>query len=444
MHLRWFLFFLYFTKNLLAWQEHGLGVYLALKKYPPIANEPKVRAEELTDFLWAVEKDLEIFLRETEKKAQSLFPQYEPLPESLYFRQTGNLTDIVQRFAHAIRVNPQMPFVLYTQADPQKGCESGPKYQKPSVFGSDFLKNYTYCQLKKGQAVSPVVVLATGSDEPDHGLDIGLFHDNQTEHGKIYGFGPQPFGDPRLIYGSQAPFHMGFYHEAKIVFWAAPFLKKTYPEYRIFLYRELARFAFEKKHPYWGYRFLGWALHYITDLTQPYHATVLPGVSVWRMLWINFLSILGFPKAKENAVNLVSNRHTAIEEYQWYVLYDLLKNKKEENPLIQAFTMENLERKEYFPFYPSQVVALESRRQADDLDYWITQSFPPLYVNDPNFTFTDQDKLNLGKSMLALNSQEKANLDEKLAYLFREFGKHTRFFVQTFMDEIKRKEKPIL
>src|SRR3990172_2835445 len=70
------------------------------------------------------------------------------------------------------------------------------------------------------------------ADEPDYGMDIGLWDDNGTAYGKAYGFGKQPFGNPALEFASQAPFHMGFFHESAIVYKAAGVLRRTYPEDR--------------------------------------------------------------------------------------------------------------------------------------------------------------------------------------------------------------------
>ena len=78
-----------------------------------------------------------------------------------------------------------------------------------------------------------------------------------------------------------------FYFENAIVFKAAPFLAQTHVEYRVRQYMTLARFAFAQGHPYWGYRFLGWGLHYLQDLSQPYHASILPGVGTMKMLFVN-------------------------------------------------------------------------------------------------------------------------------------------------------------
>lgn len=396
-------------------------------------------ANELSTFLTESEGELELFLEELEKKTKELFPHYPPRPEELAFRRKAS-SGIVQRFAHAIRINPELPLVLYRQAHPKTPCGKHPPYRKPSVFGVDFLKNYRYCRLKVGERISPLEVLVAASDEPDHGLDIGLFEDNGSRHSRLYGFGPQPFGDPRLIYSSQAPFHMGFYHEARLVFWAAPFLKKTYPEVRIFQFRELSRFAFRQKNPYWGYRFLGWALHYLTDLTQPYHATVLPGVSLWRMLWINFLALLGFPRAKEEAINLVSNRHTALEEYQWRVQKELLEKAQYDHILIKAFAAKEFRHPlAYFPYYPSQVVAKEAWQRSSILDNLLVEAFPQSYVLDPSFSYTDENKALLMKTIVELGRiHEREKLDEELVYLFENFGAHSRFFVESALQEFFR------
>ena len=83
------------------------------------------------------------------------------------------------------------------------------------------------------------------------------------------GFPVQPFGNPKYAYSSQAPFHMAFFYESGLIYSAGPFIKQTYPDYRTYIYQTLARYAFATGHDYWGYRFMGWGLHYIGDLTQP-------------------------------------------------------------------------------------------------------------------------------------------------------------------------------
>lgn len=49
--------------------------------------------------------------------------------------------------------------------------------------------------------------------------------------------------------------------------------------YRAALYAKLAEGAFMTGHLYWGFRFLAWAIHYVQDVTQPWHTVYLPGFS---------------------------------------------------------------------------------------------------------------------------------------------------------------------
>ena len=53
--------------------------------------------------------------------------------------------------------------------------------------------------------------------------------------------GKTPFGNDNLDYGSQAPFHMGFYHLDWLTRMAQPDLLRTYPLWRIALFGELGR-----------------------------------------------------------------------------------------------------------------------------------------------------------------------------------------------------------
>ena len=113
-----------------------------------------------------------------------------------------------------------------------------------------------YWALAPSEPVSIAEVIASANDEPDFGMDVGLFADNGTDFGQRYGFGIQPFGNPNLEYSSQAPFHMGFYHLDWLTRAAQPSLLRTYPLWRIALFGELAELAFSTGHDYWGWRFL--------------------------------------------------------------------------------------------------------------------------------------------------------------------------------------------
>src|ERR1019366_3318051 len=146
-------------------------------------------------------------------------------------------------------------------------------------------------RLDPADTVAPLSVLATAANEPDFGTDINCWEDSPSEWGKRYRFGTLPFG------------------------------ARTYPLLRVHQFFGLAELAFRTGHPYWGWRFTGNAAHYVQDLTQPYHASLLPGVSTLRMLGINLLAMLGRPSLKNDMIALVSNRHFALERYQVQLLH---------------------------------------------------------------------------------------------------------------------------
>jgi hypothetical protein len=309
-----------------AWSNHALGTWPAVSAMPELRDMAPVKVERLESFLAAESTGLRELLQAQEQWARQFVPGYPPRPDDLAFRSGGATPDeLVRRFVAAVRINPASRLPLFLQLPPGQGANGRatlPESEVTTLQRTESTKFNTFVALHEGDQVPALDVIATASDEPDYGLDIGLWEDNGTSYGKAYGFGKQPFGNPAIEFGSQAPMHIGFFHESAIVYKAAPFLLRTFPEYRIQMWRSLASYALRTGHPYWGWRFAGWALHYIQDLTQPYHARVLPGVGVTRMLWINALDVVGIHEPKARAITFVTNRHLALENYQLRWLRD--------------------------------------------------------------------------------------------------------------------------
>ncbi len=274
-------------------------------------------------------------------------------------------------------------------------------------------------------------------DRLHFGLDIGIWEDNGTDYGRQYGFGKQPFGNPALEFSSQAPMHMGFFHEQWIVYKAAPFLLRTYPEYRIHLYQSLARHALRSGHAYWGWRFAGWALHYIQDLTQPYHARVVPGVGTPTLLWTNSLALLGFTTQKEHAITLVSNRHQALENYQVRRMRDAYLRKDDNDALLLAARNATNDRR--YPRYTDAAVRESITKQsyalADATDAALEHAIPPKYISDPSYVMTasgsDVDLYALSSAGPEATRNEMTAL---VAGLMTNFGIHSRQFIRALQD----------
>jgi hypothetical protein len=426
-----------------AWSNHGLGTWVAFSQTPEVASAPFIPVESLESFLEKEKLGIQKVLLENENtfclKMNGIYP---PISDSLRFQVQSK--DLRKSFLSALRVNPNTRLGYYIQeipgnhltvsTDSKKNSKSlsfpafqkFPKYPQSLITtykDYSFLDSFLFRATPPGTKLSPLQILSTASDEPDYGMDVGLFEDNGMEVGKVYGFGLQPFGDPKYEYSAQAPFHMGFYHEGKLIYTLASFLEKTFPEYRAYQYFRLSQLAFRTGHPYWGYRFAGWGMHYIQDLTQPYHAKVLPQYSTFRLIGINLLAILGFGSAKTNAVERVSSRHSHIERYQLALVWWEMESRVDYNTdsiLLHYLPQEKNESTplEIFNF-PREIVSQESYDLADTLDQRI-EEFPQIFQ-------LDEKKPDL--KSLPLNS-ERNELDGLLQHFARSFGRNSRISLQ--------------
>jgi hypothetical protein len=381
-----------------SWSNHTLVSKQLLSSMPEVNSAELVKAETLEFFLLANEDELVGFLQSQEEWMGENLWYYAPRPDALAFTATGNPDDIQMRFLRAIRVNPNAKLPIYLQLLPgdERAGVASITPDGVSIFKDKaYLHNVQLVQLKEGELVSPLDVSTSANDEPDHGMDIGLFTDSNTEYGLEYGFGTQPFGNPNLEYGTQAPFHMGFYHESSIVYTLGGFLERTYPEYRIQLYKQLAEFAFKNEHDYWGWRFMGWGLHYIGDFSNPYHITPLPGNSTMSTLWVGLQDLTGYPQAKTDSIQLVSNRHTALEDFQSLVMNQAYIENNDQHPTIQALNVPEYVR-EYEDDHIVTVISELAYVKAQDIHDILAQTMPSNLVNDVTVEYSQlkvKDKL---------------------------------------------------
>ncbi|MES2047124.1 MAG: hypothetical protein V4447_01890 [Pseudomonadota bacterium] len=417
-----------------AWSNHALGTWQALSSLFAAGKTPAVSVESLESFLIAQGHTLESLLQQEEQWARTNVPEYPQRPSNLSYRYSTDAKQIRQRFMAALRINPQSKLPLYLQMQP--GADVSGKTllawnAVTTLQHSLSVMNGQFLRVKEGDMLAALDVVASASDEPDYGLDLGLWDNNGNARSLGYQFGKQAFGNPALEYSSQAPFHMGFFHESPIVYKAAGFLRRTYPEYRIHLYQTLSRHAFNTGHAYWGWRFAGWALHYVQDLTQPYHTSVLPGVSVARMLWINALDMAGAHGSKQNVITLVSNRHAALENYQYYRMHTAYLRNDKEDALLRA-TRENV-KPTTLPYSPSQVrqgISLESHALANATDAVLEHVLPTKYISDPLYVLGETEPdLNLFAVMSQQTVSQQTLMTDATVSLMRNFGTHTRAFI---------------
>ncbi|SHH20488.1 phospholipase C/P1 nuclease family protein [Thermosipho atlanticus] len=127
-------------------------------------------------------------------------------------------------------------------------------------------------------------ILTIYSPEPDNGMDEGLNLDPLQV----------------LIGNSQGVRHMRY---------RIGILSAFQGDKSFLYFVNMSKIAFENGDRYWGYRFLARALHYIEDLSQPYHnAPGELGEMIWAAMNKNMSTILG-------------NAHYFLDDYLVYLLY---------------------------------------------------------------------------------------------------------------------------
>lgn len=418
--------------QLFGWESHYLLTYQALRGVAQISEEETIIPESLDSFVKAESLGL-----------VNLFPQIElsnnnrslvALPKELHFSgQAKKELSLTKQFLMALRVNPDIDYPIFIlDVGLKSKKEQFSLEEKKNLPLSTLAKLNSGRDLKKvlpGQKLSPLAIIATASEEPDHGLDFNLWSDNGAWYKDLYNFGKQPFGNPNLSFSSQAPFHMGFFHESFWLYAAGPFLKRCYPEYRINQFTMLARFAFATGHAYWGYRFLGLALHYLQDLTQVYHSRVSPDQSTAKLIGINFLAIMGMGHLKQNTTQILSNKHLGLESYHLGSIKNALN--KASSPLLNALSDQSGDQ-DYGPFsstYARQVVAKEAYAKAELIDELAKKALPT-YLLDPKVHFNSDHTRDLFIEVKNKPTNHSEDLDRELIKLMRSFGSHTRKLVR--------------
>lgn len=415
-----------------AWSNHALSTYRAFDTMPEVANAAPVLAEPLEAFLKAQEPAIAQLLASQETWARANMPHYAPRADALAFRADPARGDAERRlaFLSALRISPLSRFALFLQPDMRTTPDPARLMPHDAV---NFLPEQTnderrFVRVDPGQAVTPLAVLATASDEPDYGLDINLWDDSPSDWGKRYGFGTLPFGNPALYYATQAPFHMGFYHQDWLIYKAAPFIQRTYPLMRIQQYSSLSALALRTGHRYWGWRFAGLALHYIQDLTQPYHANLAPGDSTLGLIATNVMAMAGFPKRRDNLIVLLSNRHLALEKFQ---NESMVANARARTDTVLEQALRDLRRDASYPawtaLYARDTVAHEAHASAEQTVRAILATVPPAYVSDPAFDFgVKENDIRLLADIEKQGPTQRAELERQLALLLARLGSHSR------------------
>lgn len=406
--------------------------FQAFRDMPEVANAPAVKAEPIEAFLKDQEPAIAELLDAQEAWARKNLAAYPPRPDGLALKPDPSREDPARRraFLEALRVAPNIRLSLYVQPDavtPYDPARALP-WSAVSTLREPVFNFHRFNRLETGDSVAAITVLSTASDEPDNGVDINCWDDSPSEWGPRYRFGKLPFGNPALDFSTQSPFHMGFFHQSAIIYKAAPFVARTYPLLRIHQFFGLAQLAFRTGHAYWGWRFAGMAMHYVQDLTQPYHASLFPGVATYRLIGVNLMAMAGYPRTKEEMIVLVSNRHLALERFQAQVANRAIHGVSA-SPLLDA--IRSNARDNSYPAwsdaYVVDVVTAESYAAGEKLNDILLATLPPAYVSDPGFDFGAQGgRIDLLSEVNARDPKQSEELQQQVGDLLAHFGAHSR------------------
>lgn len=155
-------------------------------------------------------------------------------------------------------------------------------YNDPSPYNPAYA--IPYRGEKIGDTIDAITIITRYVTEPDNGMDENL---NLNSMQKLTG-------------GSS-----GWRHQYYIAL--KGILKLGEAPKRIIHFWNLAKEAFQKKDYYWGFRFFAYSLHYLQDLTQPFHAYPMPLGNVIK----NIFNL-------EKVITQGENHHYTLEDYQEY------------------------------------------------------------------------------------------------------------------------------
>lgn len=214
-----------------------------------------------------------------------------------------------------------------------------------------------YVDEKIGEKVKASDILIKYSDEPDWDLDTNL------ELNRIQ----------TLTGGSR-----GYRHMYVSVF--GGLLRGGVAPQRANHFFEISKVAFKKGDNYWGFRFAARAIHYLEDLSQPYHTYPAPLEVLFKKYF----------KVKKLTI-LITNAHYGFEDFNGY----LFKHKKEEFygiiPQVKKVPIDDIVK--------SGIKLSKEARKDFTSSYRETMKIFPILNNDKEFlTLTEQEIIKAASS----------------------------------------------
>ena len=265
---------------------------------------------------------------------------------------------------------PQHPLILLTTLSPYERLE----------------KHYDYTfEDRSGSTMTAREILRTASDEPDWWIDGHLWEVS------AYGYGIPPYGKSGSN-SNDGAFHSKFGHEPWLIRKLAPEVQDGMADERVELMLRLSRLAFESGHRYWGYRFAAWGMHYLEDMSQPYHSRAVPGKGLWFYLRFAFSSEKA--RIKNETTQLVMNRHYLYEDFVKTLLQGTFVAPSQNGDVLagalrhgSSVWMDLIHKSDSRSLF--ERVSSASAAMADDLDAAVVKAYGPRMTEDPSY---DEEK----------------------------------------------------
>jgi hypothetical protein len=351
----------------ISWNTHSLLTRASLSNVESTLIHEKTSVTDLEDFLLISEEELVSLARRHTELLKSSFKDLtlqQGVPQKIR---------TVHDFLRAFRLNPNVVLHYVRALRPE---EVSPDF--PHSLDRSGPPGGVYAPTAKRDDLSAGEIFITFSDEPDWGMDQDLF---QIES---YGMGRPPFGGSSGL-SSQASFHMAFLDSRLMLPRIVPRLRKSFMPYRITQFWNLADLAFEKRCAYWGWRFNSWAMHYLQDITQPYHAHPFPP-SVLRMIRILLVNP-GRNGLLRGMGNYLKNRHILCESVVHFLLNNSVK-KGLDHPFLQALSQGEEAGIQPLPTLLTEAarIAVSSARRTDKVMF---EMINEPRIEDPNYAAGD-------------------------------------------------------
>lgn len=172
-----------------------------------------------------------------------------------------------------------------------------------------------------GQRVAPLAILAAYSAAPDDGRDKNLYR-RGPNGAVLLDAAQRPIPLYNDLFWMGGPQKQAWRHMEKPPLRLSalgatmgyPFGTLGMASAQAQRYFYLAGLAQQIGEPYWAWRWLGCALHYVQDLTQPHHTTQINshGKYLWRAIELWLATDVTLPKA---VTMLIGNSHHWYESY---------------------------------------------------------------------------------------------------------------------------------